>query len=228
LDGGRTVLYSGTPCQVAGLYRYLGGDREGLLTCELVCAGVPSPEVFARYLSLLEKKYKGNAVSVFFRKKNDNGPRFSVTFDNGKKYERPLYSTVFGHGFGASLYLRPSCGTCSHARAERVADFTIGDFWDLLEPLPEGAHKGISLVLTNSEKAGQVELPPLFEYVERSWHEAVAGNPRLIRPPVHNPRRSQFFAVYQTRPFRRAAGFILPLHKRAGRRLKRFLRRLKP
>jgi coenzyme F420-reducing hydrogenase beta subunit len=228
LDAGRWVLYSGTPCQIAGLYSYLGGDRETLITCEVVCNGVPSPEVFARYLSHLENQYRAKAVSVRFKDKVKgwHDPCFTVAFDNGKRYSKPVCDTAFGHGFGATLFLRPACGTCPYARAERAADFTLADFWGLRPPLPEGAEKGVSLVLVNSEKAAGLELPPLYQSETRAYAEAAAGNARLSRPLKHNPRRGAFFEVYQAQPFHKALAFMFPLHKKVGRSMKKRLRSL--
>ena len=228
LGGGRWVLYSGTPCQIAGLYAYLGGDHENLITCEVVCNGVPSPGVFAGYLSRLETKYRAKAVSVRFKDKVKgwHDPHFTVVFDNGKRYSKPVCDTSFGHGFGATLFLRPACGICPYARPERAADFTLADFWGLRPPLPEEAGKGVSLVLFNSEKAAGLKLPPLYQSEIRPYAEAAAGNARLSRPLKHNPRRGAFFEVYQTKSFDKAEAFIFPFHKKIGRGVKKRLRSL--
>jgi len=50
LNEGRKVLFSGTPCQVAGLRLYLHKEYENLLTVDFVCHGVPSPGVFRWHL----------------------------------------------------------------------------------------------------------------------------------------------------------------------------------
>jgi len=222
LDDGRFVLYSGTPCQIAGLYGFLGGDRENLLTCEVVCNGVPSPAVFAKMLAHLEKKHRSKAASVSFKDKVKgwHNPHFTVVFQNGKRYSKPICDTAYGHGFGATLFLRPVCGVCQYAQAERCADFSLGDFWGLREPHPKGAEKGVSVVLVNSKKAEGLQLPPLYEFEKRPYEEAAKGNTRLSRPLSHNPKRGAFFAVYQTKPFSRAISFALPLYKRVGRRVR--------
>ncbi|MCL2003778.1 MAG: Coenzyme F420 hydrogenase/dehydrogenase, beta subunit C-terminal domain [Oscillospiraceae bacterium] len=228
LDMGRHVLYSGTPCQVAGLYGYLGGDDEKLLTCEVLCNGVPSPGVFADYLAHLERKHKAKAVSVRFKDKVKGwrDPHFTVVFDNAKRYSKPVCDTAYGHGFGAALFLRPVCGQCPYARPERCADFTLADFWALRRPLPDGAEKGVSLVLVNSEKATGLKLPPLYDRQVRPYAEAAAGNARLTRPLTHSPRREAFFALYQSKPFKKALRFTLPLYKRAARPLRKRIQAL--
>lgn len=47
---GRTVLFSGTPCQIAGLKRFLRKEYDNLLTVDFICHGVPSPGVWREYL----------------------------------------------------------------------------------------------------------------------------------------------------------------------------------
>lgn len=50
LKDGRFVLFTGTPCQIAGLKKFLGKDYENLLAVDFICHGVPSPKVFRWYL----------------------------------------------------------------------------------------------------------------------------------------------------------------------------------
>ena len=197
LDKGRSVLYSGTPCQVAGLYAFLGGDREGLLTADLVCSGAPSPEVFKAYLNHVRG---GKTVaSISFRDQNWKTPVFSVRFTDGSVFSQPFYQTPFGRGFGMRLTMRPCCGICPFARPERVSDFTLGDFWGYSGLTPERG--GVSLVLRNSEKAAGLQLPPLVHSIEKPLSDAVAKNPRLIRPAALHKGREAFFKDFETLPF---------------------------
>ena len=110
LQQGRHVLFSGTPCQVAGLYAFLGNDNENLLTCDLVCHGVPSPKVFAAYTANLEKRHNAKVERIAFRRKDCGWKRFSValSFDNGTEYRRVLTDDPFMLGFLRDTYLRPS------------------------------------------------------------------------------------------------------------------------
>ncbi|MDR1736103.1 MAG: Coenzyme F420 hydrogenase/dehydrogenase, beta subunit C-terminal domain [Oscillospiraceae bacterium] len=217
LDAGRWVLYASTACQIAGLYAFLGGDRERLVTCDLVCSGAPAPRVFAKYLEYLEKKHGGKAVKVQFR------PSLRFEFDNGKVYDTPMYDDPYGHGCGEALFLNALCGKCPYARPERVGDFTLGDFWGLPNPPPH-ASEGISLVLTNSEKAAGLTLPPLYEYMERPFDQAIPKNTCLIRSVTHSPRREEFFRILDTKPFGKAVAFMLPLYKRVGRKVRGILK----
>ena len=157
LEAGAPVLFSGVPCQVDGLKRYLGKDYPNLLTCDLVCHGVPSPAVYRAWLDGLERARGSKATNVRFRDKTDGWQkaRLTVDFADGSQYAQPLYETPFGRGFGSQLFLRPCCTRCRYAGTEkRPADLTLADFWGLDEKaeLPTDRAKGISLVLAHTAR----------------------------------------------------------------------------
>lgn len=201
------VLFVGTACQVDGLLQYLGGPQEKLLTCDLVCHGTPSPAVFRACLDRLEEEQGRQIAHVRFRDKTKGWkrPHFTVDFQDGTSWSEELYSTPFGRGFGASLYLRPACALCRYASTSRPADLTLGDFWGLDEALelPVDRDKGISLVLVHTEKGREAldAAAPGLGKMERPLAEAVAGNPRLASPVQANPRRAVFFAAFAAQPF---------------------------
>ena len=208
LAAGTPVLFTGTPCQVDGLNSFLGGDDPNLLTCDLVCHGVPSPAVFRAWLDGLEKAHGAKAADVRFRDKADGWQRARLTVDfaNGAKYSQPLYETTFGRGFGARLTLRPCCAGCRYAGADRrPADLTLADFWGLDEKLslPVDRNLGVSLVLAHTAR-GQAALDGLegrAGRTERPLAEAEAGNPRLVSPAPASPRRAAFFSAFAALPF---------------------------
>ena len=208
LEEGTQVLFTGTPCQVDGLKRYLGKDDPNLLTCDLVCHGVPSPAVYRAWLDGLERARGSKATNVRFRDKTDGWQkaRLTVDFADGSQYAHPLYETPFGRGFGSQLFLRPCCTRCRYAGTEkRPADLTLADFWGLDEKaeLPTDRAKGISLVLAHTAR-GQAALDGLAGQAgraERPLAEAVAGNPRLSHPVSPSPRRPAFFSAFAALPF---------------------------
>ena len=207
LDAGTAVLFSGVPCQVDGLKRYLGKDYPNLLTCDLVCHGVPSPAVFRAYLDGLEAARGSRAVSVRFKDKSHGWahPWFTVQFADGSVYTEDFNRTGYGRGFGMQLFLRPACAKCRYTSTSRPADFTLADYWGLDEKLalPVERDKGVSMVLVNSARGQQVfdALSGRFGQVERPLAEAVAGNPRLASPLKANPRRAAFFSAFSALPF---------------------------
>ncbi|MBU5434324.1 polysaccharide pyruvyl transferase family protein [Pseudoflavonifractor sp. MSJ-37] len=208
LEQGVPVLFSGVPCQIDGLRRYLGKDYDGLVTCDLVCHGVPSPAVFRAYLDRLEETHGGAQVTGVRFKDKSHGwshPYFTASFADGSVYTEDFNHTGYGRGFGMQLFLRPSCPQCRYTNTSRPADFTLADYWGL-DPklsLPVDRDKGISMVLVDSPKGEALfqKLAPRFGQVERPLAEAVAGNPRLASPLKANAKRNAFFASFRARPF---------------------------
>lgn len=218
LDQNIPVLFSGTPCQIDGFRRFLGQEYSSLLTCDLVCHGVPSPAVFSAYLDRLEAD-RGSAVTGVRFKDKSHGwqhPWFTVSFADGSSYTEDFNRTTYGRGFGMQLFLRPCCEQCFYTNpGRRPADFTLADFWGL-DPnlaLPVPREQGISMVMVNTPKGEAVfsALKPLLGQVERPIEEAIQGNPRLISPLHANPRRGAFFAAFAALPFRQAEQAFLAL-----------------
>ncbi|WP_298033331.1 polysaccharide pyruvyl transferase family protein [uncultured Dysosmobacter sp.] len=204
LNMGRDVLFSGTPCQVDGLYSFLGCRPEKLTTCDLVCHGVPSPGVWEDMARSIEAQKGKGLQAVRFRNKVTGwkDSHFTTIYDDGTVDTAPLFSTEYGRAFGRSLFLRPSCHRCAYTNLNRPGDFTLGDFWGLKpEELPEQQQKGVSLLLVNTAHGSHIfdQLPLSRQAfpVER----AVAGNPRLASPIAPAPDRTAFFAAYALEPF---------------------------
>lgn len=228
LDNGTPVLFSGVPCQVDGLKRYLGKSYDNLLTCDLVCHGVPSPAVFRAWLDGMEAARGSRVTGVRFKDKSHgwSHPWLTVTFADGGVYTEDFNRTGYGRGFGMQLFLRPACALCKYTSTSRPADFTLADYWGLdpkLE-LPVERDKGVSMVLVNSAR-GQVVYDALagqFGQTDRPLDEAVAGNPRLKSPLKANPKRGAFFAAFAALPFQEVEKRFLalpPLHYRAAARV---------
>lgn len=200
----RTVLFSGTPCQVDGLYRYLGHRPENLITCDLVCHGVPSPGVWEDMARSIEQRKRKSLQAVRFRNKVTGwkDSHFTTVYDDGSVDSAPLFRTEYGRAFGRALFLRPSCYRCAYTNLNRPGDFTLGDFWGLRpDELPEQQEKGINLLLVNTAHGSHVfDQLPLSRQMF-SVERAVAGNPRLASPIEQPPDRAAFFAAYALEPF---------------------------
>ena len=200
----KPVLFSGTPCQVDGLYRYLGCRPENLTTCDLVCHGVPSPGVWEDMVRSIEKR-KGKSLQVVrFRNKVTGwkDSHFTTVYTDGSVDSAPLFATEFGRAFGRALFLRPSCHTCAYTSMNRPGDFTLGDFWGLRpEELPEQQERGVSLLLVNTPHGSHLfdQLPLARQAFPAE--RAIAGNPRLACPIQRPTDRAAFFAAYALEPF---------------------------
>lgn len=154
LNDGLFVLFSGTPCQVAGLYGFLGKKRDDdhLLTIELICAGVLSPEALDIHL-----KSNNSSEIVSFRSKVNGGnygrSQCTTIYKNGQIVRfNNRKEDVFYRCFSSSLLERTSCFSCKFSSLNRVGDITIGDFWGG-ENLFKDFDKGVNVILTNNHKA---------------------------------------------------------------------------
>ncbi len=154
LKAGYPVLFSGTPCQIAGLRSYLRRDYDNLLTIDILCHGVPSPGLFRKYVKFEEGIAKFPLKNIQFRTK-EIGWKSSVcirSFENGADCKE---GDTFVPGFLDNLYLRESCFSCRYASETRQGDITLGDFWGYRESGPEYIEdddRGISLVIINTDK----------------------------------------------------------------------------
>lgn len=204
IERGRKVLFSGTPCQVAGLYGYLGGDREGLTTIDLVCHGVPNQRMFRDYLQSF-----GTVKRFSFRDKTigwgKNG--YIVYLKNGREKRKKLWesSQPYLHYFANGVIQRESCYSCKYACNNRPADITLGDYWGIEKQHPEylkndnfSTRNGISVVIANTEKGFKLldACDSLLNMRKSEFSKAAAGNAQLVRPSVMPKKRQEILDLY--------------------------------
>lgn len=154
LKEGRKVLFSGTPCQIGGLYSYLQKDYENLYTQDIICHGVPSPLVWKKYVEYFENKFNSKINSLSFRNKYSGWRNYclDISFENKKEYKNFSSNDLYMRGFVSNLFLRQSCYFCNFKGVERQSDITLADFWGVEKVLSKDDDKGTSLVLINTEK----------------------------------------------------------------------------
>jgi len=203
LRQGRKVLFSGTPCQVAALNAFIGKDDENLLTCDLLCHGVPSPGLFAKYVDYLETRFRSKLIDINFRHKRKGWELASTVaaFDDGRERVLTGHCDSFIYGFSHCFTLRPACYQCRYANIDRSGDITLGDFWGIgeLAPFHHSTRNGISLVLVNTEKGRRLfeASSSKFFSEERTLDEAKHNRTKLSHPLPKPRNREQFFADYQ-------------------------------
>lgn len=208
LRQGKQVLYTGTPCQIAGLKSYLGAeDTERLLTADVICHGVPSPMVWKDYLQNLERKYGAAAQTVCFRDKTDGWQIYSLVcrFANGAIYRGNVMKDLYLRGFVENLFLRPSCYSCRFKGKGHAADITLGDFWGVKEACPElGGARGVSLLISRTEK-GEAALEALEGCLVRRVPATAAlkHNPSYYEPARFNPFRDRAIGQIRLRGTRK-------------------------
>lgn len=196
---GKNVLFSGTPCQIAGLYSYLGKDYPNLFTIDLICHGVPSPKVFELYKYDLIKRYSGEEIqNIDLRNKRKGWTSFSdfaeITTNNSIHRDK---KNSFMKLFLKNICINRSCSACQFNLLPRVGELTLGDFWgvDYYDPKLNN-NKGLSIVLVNGNKGDSLlksvksELK-IFEEVPLSF--VVKFNPNIYSSTVPHKDRNIFF-----------------------------------
>lgn len=202
LEAGQQVLFTGTACQVAALRGYLKKNYDDLYTAEILCHGVPSPELLEKYVVYLEKKLAGKVLDIQFRNKERDGwgseHRTCVIYRDKKgnvRKHRPLLPAYFSAFFyGANL--RQSCYSCRFAKPERIADLTLGDYWGSWRKYGKRFHEGISVVSVNSSKGAALtqivkENSSFFE--ELTQEEAMWSNDNFTHPVKCPAEREGFY-----------------------------------
>ena len=220
LKAGRKVLFSGTPCQIAGLKRYLRKDYANLLAVDVICHGVPSPGVWREYLKeeIARQRDGKNTVlprpihekdvlveGISFRDKTLGWKKFSfalvlsTTNGSGEKFSfcsrMPLNENLFLRGFLADLYLRPSCYACPLKCGKSGSDMTLGDFWGLQDVFPElDDDKGMTALLVNSVRGKEMLDNIRLDLWQTDYESVFRGNPALEKSAAMPKRRQSFYA----------------------------------
>ena len=189
LKAGRYILFTGTPCQVGGLYSFLKKDYDNLLTSDLVCHGVPSQKSFDTYCEKIGLTREGVA-EVSFRYTKGWGLQMatrshlvSPSRDGDYKWKNiSPKESYYLRAFTGGLMFNEACYNCQYATPKRVSDITLADYWGIGTAMPfkHPKQKGLSLLLANTEKALSVinECKSLYRE-ERPLDEAVKGNHNL-------------------------------------------------
>ena len=199
LKDGRKILFSGTPCQIAGLNLFLKKEYNHLLTIDVVCHGVPSPIVWRDYIKSISKS--NPVLSVTFRDKSTGWKNYSTKYVMINT-EVKHYSIDDNHmqGFLLNLYLRPACYACPSKCGKSMSDITIGDFWGIQNHYPDfDDDKGTGLVLLNTEKSIQLYKTLHIDNTETTYQQAYAGNPAMEHSAKGTKQRVEFWKEYKYR-----------------------------
>lgn len=158
LDNEQIVLFSGSPCQCAGLLKFLRKPYENLITLDFLCHGMPSQKVFDSFITFLKEKYGEKIENFEFRDKSLKGWGHVETFDvkSKKKYTVGMNSSYL-FGFLNGYFNRYSCYSCKFRGKERVSDFTMSDYWGVEKHHNEFDIKlGVSALTVNTVKAQNI------------------------------------------------------------------------
>lgn len=198
LRDGLWVMFSGTPCQIAGLKRYLRKDYEKLLTVDIACHGVPSPKVWNKYIDELQEK-NGKIQSINFRSKYKGWKNFmfSVSYIKNNKAiqsRTPFWNNLFMRAFLSDLILRPSCYLCKFKGGRSGSDITLGDYWGIQYIKPNmDDDKGTSIILINTTKGYDALDFDKIKSEETTYSQGYSMNPALLNSPNQPLKRAEFF-----------------------------------
>lgn len=195
LKQGRWVLFTGTPCQVAGLKHYLHRDYERLLTVEVVCHGVPSPKVWSTYLNgIITNGERITCVDMRCKSTGWSAYSMQIASTHGMLYNGKACRNIYSRGFLADFYLRPSCHACPAKQGRSGADVILGDYWGIRTLYPSmDDDRGVSLVAIHTEKGMNFFGALHVISKETTYAQAVQLNPALVKSASQTPLREEFW-----------------------------------
>lgn len=244
LRQGRKVLFSGTPCQIAGLNLFLRKEYPNLLTIDFICHGVPSPKVWKMYRDeLLSKTLKesntnvGSFSSIHFRDKSSGWQNYSFSsVVNINKHEKCITEihnqNIYMKGFLKDLYLRPACHYCPTKSLKSGSHITVADFWGIQYVIPDfNDDKGTSLIILN--KNININIPELdIKYRRVHYNEVKKYNIAVDETASPHQKRSIFFDNIQNSPLSETIVRLLKvslsqklsiLYIKIGRKISKFI-----
>ena len=201
---GRKVLFTGTPCQNAGLAAFLGNEvHPELFFCDLICHGTPTQMLFHEFLAHSERVSRDTVVGYIWRSKSLGGHRHieETRYKSGKKDHKSFLSQINKDLFYSHLALRPACYHCHFTKTSRISDVTLADFWGVEDYMPDFCDgEGISLVLINSSKGESLfnDARKDMEVRESCLQECTPKNSHLLKPTVRPIERDEFWADYHS------------------------------
>lgn len=194
LDNGKRVLFTGTPCQIAGFKAFLRKDYDNLICQDIMCHGVPSPKFWRKYLKELKP---GKITDIQFRDKSKgwHGYRVRIDGENCHVFDE-FNKNTYMRAFIADASLRPSCYECHYKHLQFAGDYVLADFWGVSEVFPElDDDKGTSLILINSEKGEKIisSLKEFADIKEVDIDKAVKKNGPAINGAAMNEKNVALF-----------------------------------
>lgn len=199
LKSGQLVLFSGTPCQIAGLKSFLTTDYDNLICIDFVCHGIPSPMAWQKYIEYRATKDSDGdyPININLRSKITGWSKYKYCnlfeYQNGQNYCELSTQSLYMKLFVGDYISRTSCDNCKFKGYKRISDITLGDFWGIWDIAPEmDDNKGISVLLIHSNK-GKIlwtELSSYIKYKSVSIKQASQHNPSMLISSRSNINRN--------------------------------------
>lgn len=206
LDSNKLVLFSGTPCQVGGLYKFLRKKYSNLYTVDVACHGVPSPEIFKKYKTYLEKKYNAKIIDFTFRSKEEGWTNYKIkaSFKNGQVFSEYGYENLYMKGFIKNLYIRPACIDCKFKNFSSGSDIMLADYWGYDSKFKKfDNNTGVSLVFTNSDNGRNLfnMIKKDIKLEETDIEHAIKYNPCIIESVKMHKKSKKFYKNINKKDF---------------------------
>lgn len=219
IENGKSVLFSGTPCQIFALNSFIKKNdlpQERLLTIDVICHGTPGKDYWTDYKKWLEHKFGGKLVKYSFRYKPEGWKAYPAyaEFDNGKKAINTAETSVFPAMYIARYSITEGCFSCPFSKEDRVSDITLGDYWGVEKVFRDIPYKtGVSLVLAHTVKAMQLveKLNQGRRFFRKTEDKSYLDHQHNLNRPTEKPERYEKF-----REDYRKTGFEETLKKYLG------------
>lgn len=233
---GGLVAFCGSPCQVAGLYSFLGKEYNNLFTMDFICRGMNSPKAFKAWIEEIEEHERSKVKKVWFKYKDggwkSSPKRTRLDFEDGTFKVFEGEKNLYMHGYLTSnLYIRPCCGDCQFKGVPRKSDVTFADFWGIDKELDDD--KGTSMLLVNSEKGREYfeKVKDNMEVYKKDFDAIFAGNPMFTTSAVVPAKGHDFLVDLDNLAFseclKKYSGYPIPtpLWRKVARKAKRMLKK---
>ena len=236
LEEGKMVLFSGTPCQCEGLKAFLKKDYKNLITADLICHGVPSPEVWQKYIDYRSDKENGGIrpKKINMRCKNSGWSNYGYStefvYENGKRTLVLNSRDLFMKAFVGNICLRESCSDCKAKGINRTTDFTLGDYWGIWNQYSEfDDNRGTSAVFVHSDKGEELlnNLNGQLELIETDAENVYKENISFIESSKPHPDRNEFLEQVTADNFEKLIKKYFSVKESKTNMITRIKRRLK-
>ena len=203
LASGVPVLFVSTPCRVAALKSFVG-DRENLITADLICHGVPTGRLLEKFL-----EGKSGVRSVSFRSKERGWQEFSMRIEGDETYPRSLYSDPYLRTFLSNAALRDPCYNCKFKGDGYLSDLTLGDYWGISSVIPSmNDDRGTSAVIVRTERGREAfdRIRDKMRVAPSTYRDICSANAAVTKSSAKNPRHDEFFdMIERDEPFGKIA-----------------------
>ena len=204
LMNNKVVLFSGTPCQIAGLRRFIGKEYDNLFLVDVVCHGVPSPKVYRKLLHEAKETMGEEITSVNFRDKSTGWKTCSfIIKGTQKEFRATKQDSNYMKAFLKNMSVRPSCSVCRYNNEHSSADLTIADYWGVETKFPElNDDKGVTIVLINTKKGSMMfkEISENAVVLESDFKHGAEHNFAITKISEAHPHRTEFFKSLGEKP----------------------------